>query len=637
MIRYLLVTIYKSVYSFAGRYGESRRKLSDWFEGRASPLAPPPPPYIRNLKNGLPDIPEDGSDPGRSFWEAFPFHPIPAKPTSVIDADLFEAAIHTVRNRMTTTQRELAVQVISDLRFGADTLVDTSKVPSVIMGNNRMDHEAAINCADQLASSVKDGIICGPFDTPPMADFRSNLLFTVERNGKHRLILDLSSPEGESYNDAIDKDEVPNITMASPREIADKLHEFGSTAYLSKADHKGAFKLVPAKADLVRLQGFEFLGKFFVESQLVFGSRSSPAIYDRLHEVFLLVAQLRSNTSSYYLHRTLDDFVAVTPDRETNQRIVDAYISLAHEINLPLAPLDNPEKAFLVKQQGIILGVELDAKDCRWRLPADKVHRHRRIFEEIGANPHVSGKTVERLLGMTQSVTSMLPALKPLTYPLLKAVQEAKAAHSITVTKTLRACAVRWLLIYHDLLEWRPISHPMIRAPLISPFISVTTIRSSAGLHIGIAIQGAVAGQFIWPDYLTKQVFAKSPSTLAFPQLFLHTVGLLCALWKAGPSIRGSHFTCLIDSPLLTTILRKGRDKRCHRTTTVIEAIFLALVHLDALPSFEAGESSAASASPTWEIPPSVAHWLRKMRPCFPLSKSVVEALASESIISPTN
>ena len=117
-----------------------------------------------------------------------------------------------------------------------------------------MDPEATVNCADQLATSVKDGIICGPFDTPPLRDFRSNPLFTVARNGKYRLILDLSSPPGESFNDAIDKDNVPNITMTSPREIADQLYEFGHTAYLSKADHKGAFKLVPVLADLVRLQ-----------------------------------------------------------------------------------------------------------------------------------------------------------------------------------------------------------------------------------------------------------------------------------------------------------------------------------------------------------------------------------------------
>ena len=590
---------------------------------------------MRNLKNGLPDLPEDGSLPGPLFWEKFPNNPLPPQPTSVIDAAKFELAIKSVRSRMSLSQCAMADQVLSDLKLGADTLVDTSKVPNAIIGNKHMDPEAKVNCADQLATSVKDGIICGPFDKPPLEGFRSNPLFVVARNGKYRLILDLSSPPGESYNDAIDKDNVPSITMTSPREIADQLYEFGSTAYLSKADHKGAFKLVPVLLNLVRLQGFEFLGKFFVEPQLVFGSRSSPAIYDRLHEIFLLVAQLRSDVPSRYLHRTLDDFVAVTPDRDTNQRIVDAYVNLAREINLPLAPLDNPEKAFLVKQQGVILGVELDAKECRWRLPTDKVHRHRRMFEAVGQNALISTKTAERMLGMTQSVTSMLPVLKPLTFPLLEAVQRAQSADYISVSDSLRASAVRWLNIYHDLLQWRPISQPVIKAPLFSPFISITSIQDREGHHTGIAVSGAASGHLIWPECLTQQVFTRSTSSTAFPLLFLHTVGLLCAIWAAGPRIRDSHFTCLIDLPMLSTILRKGRDKKCRRTTIVIEAIFLSLVHLDAFPSFELRGTIPIASAPRMEMPAPVASWLRKMRPNFPLSQTVVEVLASQGIISP--
>ena len=87
------------------------------------------------------------------------------------------------------------------------------------------------------------------------------------------------------------------------------------------------------------------MGKFFIETQLVFGSKSSPAIYDRLHEVFLLVARIRSGVDKRYLHRTLDDFVAIMPDKNTNEQIVQAYMELAKEIDLPLAPLDDPEKA----------------------------------------------------------------------------------------------------------------------------------------------------------------------------------------------------------------------------------------------------------------------------------------------------
>ena len=64
---------------------------------------------------------------------------------------------------------------------------------------------------------------------------------------------------------------------------------------------------------------------------------------------------------SRFLHCTLDDFIAVTPDKSTNERIVLAYMTLAAEIDLPLASLDEPEKAFILKQQGVILGIDLDA------------------------------------------------------------------------------------------------------------------------------------------------------------------------------------------------------------------------------------------------------------------------------------
>ena len=63
-----------------------------------------------------------------------------------------------------------------------------------------------------------------------------------------------------------------------------------------------------------------------MESQLVFGSQSSPAIYDHLHEIFLRVARLRSNSDG----QGLDDFVPVTPDKVSNEWIVNSYVNQAN-------------------------------------------------------------------------------------------------------------------------------------------------------------------------------------------------------------------------------------------------------------------------------------------------------------------
>ena len=87
-------------------------------------------------------------------------------------------------------------------------------------------------------------------------------------------------------------------------------------------------------------------------------------------------------------------------------------------------------------------------------------------------------KLAEHMLGMTQSVTSMIPILKLLTFPLLEAVQLAKQPGFTKVMPILCDTARKWLNIYHDLLEWRPISQPMIRAPLTSLAIGIAQIRN---------------------------------------------------------------------------------------------------------------------------------------------------------------
>ena len=215
---------------------------------------------------------------------------------------------------MSLTKRSLAKQVIHDLQHGAHMLIDVPSLEGGIIPNKAMQLEAGIHCADIIATWVNKRIVAGPFSEPLLQGFRSNPIFVVERNNKFRPILDLSSPDRASFNDSINKLKVPPIEMASPRAIADSLFEWGDESHLSKLDHKSVFKLIQARPDLVRFQGFSFLGKFFVETQLIFGAGSSPAIYDRLHEVFLTVVRLRSGVDRRFLHRTLDDFVAATPD-----------------------------------------------------------------------------------------------------------------------------------------------------------------------------------------------------------------------------------------------------------------------------------------------------------------------------------
>ena len=179
------------------------------------------------------------------------------------------------------------------------------------------------------------------------------------------------------------------------------------------------------------------------------------------------------------------------------------------------------------------------------------------------------------------------------------------------------------------------ISLPLISAPLTSPTIGIFKVKGEDKRHAGMAITGKSPCRIIWSDCLHRKVFCNMTIKIAFPQVFLLAVGLLCAVWLSSQHIRDSHFTCYIDSPTLAIILHKGRDEQCKRTTTVLEAIFLSLINLDAFPSFELRVGVSPPEAPRREIPEPVRKWLGTIRPVAPLAQETIKALASDGMISP--
>ena len=248
-------------------------------------------------------------------------------------------------------------------------------------------------------------------------------------------------------------------------------------------------------------------------------------------------------------------------------------------------------------------------------------------------SPSIGRLDTERMLGMTQQVTNMLPILKPLTFPLLEAVQRTHSGLQTPVTPALKDTARIWLRIYFDLLEWCPLSLPVDRAPLTGPAIGVFPITNDQGHHIGVLLHGPSPTRIFWSTALQKRVFSPMDLKLAFPHVFLLALGLLCAVTTYATTIRGTDFTCFMDSALLSMILRKGRDKRCWRTSGLIKAIFMTLIHLSALPSFIIAGKPPPQGATTIDIPPPVLDWLRHMRRSP--AEAIAKALVASNVIPP--
>jgi len=109
---------------------------------------------------------------------------------------------------------------------------------------------------------VKSGFVAGPFKSPPLKDFRVNSLIAVEQDTKVRPCLNVSLPKGCSFNDNVNDCLVEKINMTSARNFSYAVRECGPGAIMSKFDMCDAYKLMPAKPEDYRLQGFSWLNLY---------------------------------------------------------------------------------------------------------------------------------------------------------------------------------------------------------------------------------------------------------------------------------------------------------------------------------------------------------------------------------------
>ena len=153
----------------------------------------------------------------------------------------------------------------------------------------------------------------GPFPAPPFPNMQiSGLGVVPKKNGKFRVIHDLSAPEGHSVNDAIPHEQF-SLHYDSVDTAITAIMKHGKGSLLCKIDIRNAFRLCPVAPDDWHLLGIEWNGLYYHEKVLPFGLRSSPFIFNQfavsLNWILTNVCRL-----PHVIHY-LDDFLDVCPPR----------------------------------------------------------------------------------------------------------------------------------------------------------------------------------------------------------------------------------------------------------------------------------------------------------------------------------
>jgi len=429
--------------------------------------------------------------PDMSFWRQFPCRTMPQFPTSPVDADVLQAMVDATTDRLTLSQKFRASQVIKDLKAGFHTPT-LYNLPQIRVKNSSSAFIHGDRFTDNLAWWVKQGYVAGPFAVPPYSDFRSNSMMAVEQKNKIRIIMNLSEPEGQSFNDAIDEDDLEHVHMSTARQFGYSVVECGKNAKMWKYDFTDAYKNIPTCIDDRRLQGFMWLGKYFVESQQVFGSKAAVSAFDRLGHTLVSLAIAATEYPPQLIHRTLDDVLIVAPAHsEEGEKFALKYKEICGAAGANLAQLcPNNEKSFESQTKGTALGIIFDSASMTWTICDSKKEKLLSTISAPLSGQRMTLLDMQQLVGGLNDFGQMCPFLRAFRFPLIQALQYLTANPHESVPLTGQVLAD--LQVWAAAVRFSEITLPIPHRQEAPSACAITFVSDAAGARFA-----KVQGRFI--------------------------------------------------------------------------------------------------------------------------------------------
>jgi hypothetical protein len=346
---------------------------------------------------------------------------------------------------------------------------------------------------DTVATWIKCGFAVGPFDEPPLKNFRVNSLVAIDNGVKVRPKLDVSQPLGCSFNSNVQEELMEKVYMSSPRLFGYSICDAGCNSIMSKFDSADACKNVPCRLYDLRLQGFSWLSKFFIETKQIFGARTAVANYDILGN---------------------------TENSNWCQQFTNEFRKFSEDINMKLVP-DCPmmEKAFSNSKTGKVLGIIFDTRTLSWLLLVEKNAKCIRRVSEVLNAESVTLEQLQELVGLLNFVALMCPFLYGFRALLTNLLAEAHSAegNKVKMSEAAKADLRVWGAFFKDDDKVMPIPP----SPTFPTLVKKVFYSDAAGGPGGEGKIGAAsvgfnedeeiffANRIFWPEKWKRGIYDK--------------------------------------------------------------------------------------------------------------------------------
>jgi len=454
---------------------------------------------------------------------------------------------------------------------------------------------------DAICSWVKKGYVAGPFRNPPFKDFRSNPLMAAVQKTKVRPILNVSSPKGNSLNDAIDIFTVEKISMSSPRLFAEELLKAGKGALFSKSDIVDAYKLIPNAVEQYRLFGFRWLNRYFYDKTKVFGSKEAPASFDSLPETIVNIICTLYKIPKSNIQRQLDDVPMVSgKDSGLTEKFSSAYQKICNSLNIPLAS-DCPkhEKAFGPSTYGTVLGVQFDSLSLKWSLSKEKVIDLKQTIEFFIQNKTCTLKQVQKLHGKLFNFAHSMDLMKSFKFNLLSLLNKFKGQEGV---KIIPEEVKRDLLVWKKCISDSEFGFPIRGFLEEPPLFPIHIISDAAGAALewvgGKSVNKSLKDDrgvasilyhgrkviktsiLSWPSNLLMGMKNREGTYFGTKSGTLEAIGLILPFISYPQDLRGQHIVLEVDNTSLAYGWEKHYSKKDPETSLLLRVLHVIEVYL---------------------------------------------------------
>lgn len=311
--------------------------------------------------------------------------------------------------------------------------------------------------------------------------------------------------------------------------------------FFSKLISPTPSSLYPIKPDLWPFHGIAWDNKFYFYIRLVFGSRSSPKIFDTLSEAICWIA--KHNVGIDNLLHLLDDFLVVDSPLADGQETMQRFLAIFHTLNIPLA---------LHKTEGPCteleyLGVCLDSVNMEARLPLQKIVRIKSILEAFSHRKTCTKRELLSLLGHMNFASRVIrPGRAFVSHLISLSTTVTELHYHVTLTSAVRSDLAMWARF---LDTWNGVS-----------FFHDDNVTSAADMEIHTdATPTSFAGIFgnHWFQGYFPLGLQLEDTSMALYELY--PIVMACVLWGHLWACKKLLFHC--DNLATVEIINKGRSK----------------------------------------------------------------------------